>query len=501
MMKSMVWSTALLVLWLSFMAWVEPAFAQTPSDFREPSVDTFALLVEAPASLRPRLGRVADVFVSQCLGCHNGEQTDGGYSMVTPAAMFMAGESRRRPIHLDPTAAPAEQLGELYRRIVSEDPEVRMPKDSPALDWEDIEAIREWLAVGATIDGSNDAPLESFVPSKILETPRWVRYPQPIAVSAMAIDAAAGRIFSSGAQEVLVWDWQGALQGRIPTRGRFVSDIEWNPASESLSISSGEPGRIGYVESVPWSHQTQRCNESARVVHWVARDVPLDLALSPSGDRLAIATSDGTVVVTAANSNQVLWRSAAHAAAVTSVDWSADGTMVVSSSRDRMAKSYDASTGEIQTGFVDHERTVASIRSLQMGCVTLDEAGELRVYPGGTSPNPRTSRGGFPQRTPKMVSDRETVFVPADGMVRRFRLRKEEVVESKDEDGKEKKKTNWIIDEVDPVRFEGAESKEFPLAIAIAPEHSETLAAGLSSGVILLWIPSHPEPVRIRNQP
>jgi len=67
-----------------------------------------ALLVEPPASAQPRLSRVAAILVEQCLGCHNGENADGGYSMSTPAAMLTSGDSKKRPAALDFAAPEAE---------------------------------------------------------------------------------------------------------------------------------------------------------------------------------------------------------------------------------------------------------------------------------------------------------------------------------------------------------------------------------------------------------
>jgi hypothetical protein len=421
--------------------------------------------------------------------------------MATPAKMFHPGESRRRPIDLKLDAPPEAQLGELYRRLITEDPEQRMPKDSPPLDEDQIEAVRAWLAHGAPVDGGLETPLEHFVPAPLSLEPRWETYPAPMAVQALAIDDATGQVFASGAQEVLVWDGQGHWLGRIPTRGRMIADLEWNPTLRALCISSGDPGRIGYVESVPWSAEENRATESARIVHWIARDIPLDLSVAPTGDRLAIGTQDGMVLVVKTSSKEIVWKSAAHAAAVTGVDWSADATFVASSSRDRMAKSFDADTGDILTSFVDHERTVASIRSLHVGCVTMDEAGVLRLYPGAKSSQPRASWGGFLQQTPKLVSSRETVWVPVPGGLRSFLVRVEEVVESKGEDGKEKKKTQFRFEEQKRLEFQERETM-VPLSTATTTGEPAVVAAGLSDGEIWLW-PADREQSAIhwRNRP
>lgn len=480
---------------------------------RERNAPDTTLIVEPPQSLGPRLSRVASIFVDQCIGCHNDQQSEGGYSMATPESLGRPGESKRPPIQRDPNNTAQEPWGELYRRLISVDPDERMPKDSPPLDPESIDAIFDWLAFGAKIDGANDSPIESYVPTRLDLEPRWPVYPRPMAVSALAVDSRSEILFSSGAGEVLAWSRSGNLLSRIAVRGRFVSDIEWNPNNNSVYIASGIPGQIGMVESVPWSKETAKTDEGARLVHWVARDVPLDIALSPDGTRLAIGLMDGAILVQAASSTNILWKAATHAAAVTSLDWSADGRQLLSSSRDRTAKSLDSSNGDVITSFVDHERTVASLRSLFSGCVTMDEAGILRVYPGGTASHPATSRKGFSQRTPKLASDREQFLLPIEGAVLRFRVATKEV-EFKDKEGKDKKKTEWMIEEeprltwsptpseaTNPVADrEPVADRDMALSLALSSTGSGFIAAGLADGRIFVWGDDRSQPVSFVNQ-
>ncbi len=462
------------------------------------------LIVPPPSNIGPRMSRIASIFVDQCMGCHNEQQAEGGYSMATPEALWKPGDSKQLPITKDPKRPNDEAWGELYRRLVTNDPSIRMPKDSEPLDQDSQDAILEWLAYGAIVDGAVDAPLESFVPQQLSTEPKWNSYPRPHAVASLAVDAVHQVLFASGAYEVLAWSMDGKLLGRIPVRGRFVSDIEWNGVAERLYVCSGTPGQLGFVESVAWSHETGDTNEALRVAHWVARDVPLDCAISPAGDRLAVGLLDGSILVQDAYSNSTIWRSAAHAAAVTSVDWSQDGKHLVTSSRDRMAKSFEAQKGDVVTSFADHERTVASVRSLSLGCVTMDEAGVLRMYPGGTSSNSRASRGGFAQRTPKMASDRELVVIPVEGQLRRFQFRTEEVDDGKDKEGKEKKKRVWIIDELPRLSWAttpgGPSDQELPLCVVVANGTSKTIAAGFVDGTIFLWRDDASEPIRLSNQ-
>jgi WD40 repeat protein len=312
-------------------------------------------------------------------------------------------------------------------------------------------------------------------------------------------------VFASGYYEVLVWGFDGQLRGRIPTRGRFVADLEWNSGASSLVIGSGEPGKIGWVESVPWSLPSvssdgRNVARSRRVVHWTCRDIPLDISVSPDGTRLGIGNQDGVVLVVEINSNNIVWKEAAHAAAITSVDWSEDGLTLLTASRDRTAKSYDARDGQVLTSYTDHERVVASIHSLKHGVITLDETGTIRLFPGLSASNSRASRNGFRQGTDKLAATQDFVVVPMLGALRRFKLRKEEVTESKGEDGKEKKKTIYSIENLDALELASQGIDEAPTSITVSRAGRDVIVAGFASGDIVVWVPEGNVIHRIQNR-
>ncbi|MFN7730294.1 MAG: hypothetical protein ACK5OB_00220 [Pirellula sp.] len=475
------------------------------------------LISEPPAAMLPRLSRIAPVLIDQCVGCHNAQQAEGGYSMATPQSLMQPGDSKQAPIVVRAVPAqlaiehsPEADYGELYRRLVLHDADRRMPKDSDPLDWDSIESIRQWIATGAVVDGGLDAPLEGFIKWNPPAAPRFPSYPKAHAASAVAIHPSKKFLFVAGYEEVLVWsvDIEPKLVDRLSVRGRFISDLEWNAAFESLCVASGEPGRVGYVESIAWPHPRDATlsletysDASTRQTHWACRDVPLDIAISHTGERLAIGNADGTVVAVDLLSNRILWKSASHAAAVTSVDWSEDGQTLVSSSRDRTAKSYQADDGAVLHGFADHERIVGSIRFMRRGLASWDEAGVLRWFPNTTTSNAKTSRTGLTQQTAKILASGDTMIVPTDQAIRRFQLRREEIVESKDEEGKEKKKTNYHIDDAPSLSLQNWPSLGAPISMALLKQEHDWILAGFADGHVMLWSVDKAEPVLFKNQP
>lgn len=513
-----------------------------------PQSDTY-LLADPPETLRPRLSRVAKLLIDRCLGCHNSEERQGGYVMDTPAQLFVPGDTKRLPIRL-PTPKNDETgieplgkyhfpdgLGELFERLLSEDPKLRMPLDADPLTWEEIDDLRQWIVMGSRVDGTSDAPLESFLPTTITTQPKLVDYPKPHPIQALGFDAQRRWAFTSGYYEVLVFPMpmddpqqegvqetqkelsvdEGSFKprpiARIPTRGRSISDLQFDAVSGTLWVASGEPGKFGFVESIPLldAEVSEGTSENTvglfsigtRRLVWVCRDMPLDIALSPSAERLAIGQSDGSIVVIHAISSSLLWRATAHAAAVTSVDWSRDSKTLLTASRDRMGKSFLGSDGTMLSSFIDSERTVASLVALNRGAVGFDEAGVVRFYPNFTTPNARTSRDGFPQQTHRMVTNNDDFFVLQSDRIRHFRVRREEVVESKGEDGKEKKKTNFHLDERDGLAFFDT-NKPLSLKANFLPIRIERsvlgstntgsdapywIAVGGANGQVLFWNP------------
>ena len=163
-----------------------------------------ALLTDPPEELQPRLGRIASILIDRCVGCHDAQDAQGGYSMSTAGSILVAGESKRPVIG---SSVGLEQgsgvvfpqgLGELWDRLITSDLELRMPKDSDGLDAEQIEDIRAWIVTGAKIDGSLDAPLESFLTVIITSEPKLATDRRAQAVQAIAVDNQRRTVFTSG---------------------------------------------------------------------------------------------------------------------------------------------------------------------------------------------------------------------------------------------------------------------------------------------------------------
>ncbi|TWT91870.1 c-type cytochrome domain-containing protein [Neorhodopirellula pilleata] len=85
------------------------------------------------------LTEVKGILRSRCLECHRAEASSTDFDVLDVESLIKS-----------KTVAPGDADGSaLMRVITTDDPEVRMPQDLPALPAEEIEKIRRWIAGGA----------------------------------------------------------------------------------------------------------------------------------------------------------------------------------------------------------------------------------------------------------------------------------------------------------------------------------------------------------------
>ncbi|HET6201701.1 MAG TPA: PSD1 and planctomycete cytochrome C domain-containing protein [Planctomycetota bacterium] len=92
-----------------------------------------------------RWREIAPILRTGCLECHSGNDPKAGLRLDRRDAAF-AGSGNGKFKVIRPGSASTSPL---YLRLLSEDPEVRMPKRSAALPAEAIEKVRAWIDEGA----------------------------------------------------------------------------------------------------------------------------------------------------------------------------------------------------------------------------------------------------------------------------------------------------------------------------------------------------------------
>ena len=85
---------------------------------------------------------VVPVLKQHCGKCHTGDQKKGGLSLNTRETTLVGGESGKVVV----SGKSAES--DLIRRLVSEDPDVRMPPEGPRVPAEKVALLKEWIDAG-----------------------------------------------------------------------------------------------------------------------------------------------------------------------------------------------------------------------------------------------------------------------------------------------------------------------------------------------------------------
>ena len=88
---------------------------------------------------------IRPILNAKCMRCHGGVRAMGGFNLLFEATALGDTEAGR------PAILPGDhQNSELFRRIVSDDPELRMPLEAAPLSTEEIELISRWIDEGAS---------------------------------------------------------------------------------------------------------------------------------------------------------------------------------------------------------------------------------------------------------------------------------------------------------------------------------------------------------------
>lgn len=88
--------------------------------------------------------QVKPILNKRCISCHGGVKKSGGFSLMTRAEALQPTESG------EPAIIPGDPHGSAFiQRLLSEDPEERMPYEADPLPKEEIKILRQWIRQGA----------------------------------------------------------------------------------------------------------------------------------------------------------------------------------------------------------------------------------------------------------------------------------------------------------------------------------------------------------------
>ncbi len=87
---------------------------------------------------------VKPILNKNCMACHGGVKKAGNVSFLFEEEMLEPGKSGKRPVVRGDADA-----SEMIRRILTDDPDERMPKKGPGLTDEEVNTLKKWINQGA----------------------------------------------------------------------------------------------------------------------------------------------------------------------------------------------------------------------------------------------------------------------------------------------------------------------------------------------------------------
>ncbi|MFO0943161.1 MAG: c-type cytochrome domain-containing protein [Pirellulales bacterium] len=314
--------------------------------------------------------KIAPILRDHCLTCHNPRNPQGQYIVATYANLVGNGES-------GPAVAPGEaEKSPLYKLTADHS----MPQDSSPLSAEQVELIKRWIDAGARLDSGaqRDDSIFRLAPrGEQVQPPE--HYPAPIPISAVAVSTNGELIATSGYYEVLLWSANdGMLVSRIPGVAQRVHAIEFLSDGKRIAVASGTPGRVGEARVFDLT------NGQPIADLLFCQDSALCLAGSPDGKHLAVGETSGAITVFAVQEKSFdqLYRIEDHSDWTTGLSWSRDSKWIVSASRDKTSKVFDASNGKSKITFNGHEQPVLSVSFADdnQHVISVGEDHRLRIW-------------------------------------------------------------------------------------------------------------------------
>jgi len=116
---------------------------------------------------------VRPILNSKCLRCHGGVKANGEFSLLFEEDAFSKTQSGKPAI-----VRGNHEKSELYRRLVSKNPEYRMPLESPELSQAEIDILAKWIDQGAKWEKhwAYIPPQEDIVPPVVIDS-GWTKNP------------------------------------------------------------------------------------------------------------------------------------------------------------------------------------------------------------------------------------------------------------------------------------------------------------------------------------
>jgi WD40 repeat protein len=268
------------------------------------------------------------IFQQHCQGCHQPAKAQGGYVMTNHAALLEKTASG------EPGLLPGKPESSLLvsQITVHDGKPPAMPKARDPLSNHDVDLIKKWIAAGA----KDDTPASA---REVADTEHPPQYTLPPVITSLDYSPDGNILAVSGYHEVLLHSADGSsLLGRLIGLSERIESVAFSPDGKLLAATGGDPGRFGEVQI--WDVARTKLKLSVPATF----DTIYGASWSPDGTKVAFGCTDNTLrAIDAKTGKQVLYQGA-HSDWVLNTVFSADGSHLVSVSRDRSMKLIEVPT-------------------------------------------------------------------------------------------------------------------------------------------------------------
>jgi hypothetical protein len=322
----------------------------------------------------------------ECFSCHNEKKKKGGLVLTSRESLLKGSDS-------GPVAEGGRPQSSLLASVLLADADPHMPPERQLTDPQ-IALMRTWIQGGMVWD---EAALLEDDTKPVALSPLPTSY-QPVMALALAAESkrlavgrggaivlhdasisgfpllhradahrdavqslawsADGRWLASGAFRRVVWwngdtltlqrEWTDGLIGKITA-------LQFSPDATKLALADGAAGRSGILRVIGLP-------EGKVLASWSAHDDTIfGLDFSRDGTQLVSAGGDKLIKVWDVASHQELARLEGHSAQVLSVAFNADGTEVVSGGADKELNVWDVKTREKVISLGNHSGAVNAV--------------------------------------------------------------------------------------------------------------------------------------------
>lgn len=402
---------------------------------------------ESPTDEMTFREKVVPLLVTRCLACHSDKEAAGGYSMSTFDLLAKPGDSEQHPIDVRQV-----DNSELLRRVTTNEISERMPLDADPLSSSEIAVLRSWIASGYQPDTVDRRKPLSSLSAITSISQRVEHYPRAVAINSLTVTGEDSEVIVSGYGEITFWKVaDGQLLRRIAVVGRHVKKIALSADLLTLAVSSGNPGEFGAVQLISdW-----QSDNPTRIHIASLSDLAADIAFAPDSQRLAIACSDGKLIVAQKESDSVrAIELVPHADGILAVAWSNDGGHLITSSRDRTAKLFETKQFHLLASYDRHERAVGGVAFINSNPITFDETGKLRLMVGDDSDRVVAETSGLVRHLEHILVDNDQVLVPDKNALCYYTVEKKKVDDGKDDEGNPKTKESTKFRELGRIKLD-----------------------------------------------